>query len=379
MAEQVSDVPLGLSNVDLRQGFESFVEASRRLEDSYGELKSRAEAIDLELAATNKKLAATLSERETVFSAMPVGVVAFDAGGEISWRNPEAERLMAIASECGVDLTVAEPGLLEIAQLAVNVNRESLPDDGSLLVIEDRSKLVDLQREVQRLDRLAGLSELALGVAHEIKNPLNGVVGFASLLERCQDPVTMKRFAGKILAGLRQVDEIVRAMLEFARPESKSMAIAGMASILSEAAALAGVHAENLRISGDLQVESQSFALVRVLTNLFRNSIEANTGEPLVIDVLVAELDDCLQIVVRDNGPGIDPELGKRVFEPFVSTKDRGHGLGLALSSRVLSFLGGSVELLESDEPGACFKLRVPLRSRFEIPQPDPVRLGADV
>ncbi len=158
MADQVIDVLSGLSELDLRQGFESFVEAARRLEDSYGELKSRAEAIDLELAVTNKKLATTLSERETVFSAMPVGVAAVDVHGEISWCNPEARRLIAIASESGVDLTAAESGLLEMSQLAVNVNRESVRDDGIILVIEDRMMLVDMERQVHRLDRLACLS-----------------------------------------------------------------------------------------------------------------------------------------------------------------------------------------------------------------------------
>ncbi|MHC5064474.1 MAG: sigma 54-interacting transcriptional regulator [Planctomycetota bacterium] len=329
-----------MSETDLRQGFETFVEAACRLEDSYKELKSRADKIDLELAATNAKLAATLREREAVFSAMPVGVVARDPEGQVSWSNPEADRLMTTASESGLTLADVEPGLFESSQLAVNITRVPLPDGGSLLVLEDRSKILRLEREVHRLDRLAGLSELALGVAHEIKNPLNGVVGFASLLDRAEDPAVMKRFSKKILEGLEQVDEIVKAMLEFARPQSKGMALATLASIIREAASHAGLSAARLTLEGDLDCEAQSFALVRVLTNLFRNSLEAGGASDVSISVRVEGGSDATQVLVRDDGPGIDPELGDRIFEPFVSTKDRGHGLGLALSCRVLSFLG---------------------------------------
>ena len=374
MAEQVSETMSGLSEFDLRQGFESFMEASGRLEKSYSELRARAEAIDLELAVTNEKLAATLSEREAVFSAMPVGVAALSAEGEVSWCNPEATRLISIASECAVDLTTARPGQFEIANVVMNVKKVHLPCEGILLVIEDRSKLVGLEREVNRLDRLAGLSELALGVAHEIKNPLNGVVGFASLMQRSQDPETLRRFAAKILDGLRQVDEIVKAMLAFAKPQSKCLAIAELSKIVVEAAALAGLDAQSLRMHGDLHAEAQSFALVRVLTNLFRNSIEAIPGGKVEIDVQVENLEECLQVLVQDNGPGIAADLGDRIFEPFVSTKDRGHGLGLALSCRVISFLGGSVELAAPGQDGACFKLRLPHCGRSLLPRPSLAR-----
>lgn len=378
MAGQVSSSLAGMSETDLRQGFETFVDAACRLEDSYRELKSRAAKIDLELAASNAKLAATLREREAVFSAMPVGVVAFDAAEQSSWSNPEADRLLALASENGLKLGDMEPGLFESSKLAVNINRVPLPDGGSLLLLEDRSKLLRLEREVHRLDRLAGLSELALGVAHEIKNPLNGVVGFASLLERSEDPAVMKRFSQKILQGLAQVDEIVKAMLEFARPQAKGMAMASLASIIREAASHAGLSAGHLSLAGDLETEAQSFALVRVLTNLFRNSLEAAGSSSVKISVRVETAVEATQVLVSDDGPGIDPELGDRIFEPFVSTKERGHGLGLALSCRVLSFLGGSVELAEGEASGACFRIQLPGLSTSILPNPQLAERAVD-
>lgn len=82
------------------------------------------------------------------------------------------------------------------------------------------------------------------------------------------------------------------------------------------------------------------------------------------IDVRARELPDGrVEIEVRDDGPGIPVELGARVFEPFVTSKARGHGLGLALAARVVAFLDGTLELSNPGEPGACFRIVVPRRA----------------
>ena len=344
---------------DLQQGFATFVEAARRLEQSYAELKQRADAVDLELADTNRELERTLAERETVFRALPVGVVATDPHAAVVWCNREGERLREAAARAACDLQAAGPGQLEIDGLTVRVGRVPLPDGGTLLVLEDRTRVVHLEHEVHRLDRLAGLSELALGVAHEIKNPLNGVMGFASLMQRSEDPDQLHGFAEKVVQGLKQVDEIVRAMLAFARPEQARAVMASVEEIVASASAQAGLPASRIRLSGDKGAVAESSALTRVLTNLLRNSIEAG-GASVEVSVDVCTCDHDIELRVRDNGPGVDADLGDRIFEPFVSSKQLGHGLGLALAARVLAFLGGSVELVDDGSPGATFLVRVP-------------------
>ena len=84
-----------------------------------------------------------------------------------------------------------------------------------------RSSDLELGQRGPRLSRLAGLSERALGIAHEIKNPLNGVAGFAGLLERSNDQAASRRYAGKVVEGVRQVDEIGKSRLDFARPHRR--------------------------------------------------------------------------------------------------------------------------------------------------------------
>jgi signal transduction histidine kinase len=209
------------------------------------------------------------------------------------------------------------------------------------------------------LDRLAGLSELALGIAHEIKNPLNGVMGFASLMERSSEPDKIQRYAEKIRAGLVQVDAIVKGLLAFACPQGKKMQVATVEAVLVEAAGCAGIPVSRIAAVGDLNERVESGALVRVLDNLFRNSVEAAGGDVAISLAVSTRLDE-LEISVRDDGPGVSSELGQKVFEPFVSSKQRGHGLGLALAARVMSFLGGTIELLNPGEEGAAFRILVP-------------------
>lgn len=346
-----------LSEAELRASFDAFVQASARLERGYRELKARAAAVDLQLRDTNARLQAALTEREAIVAALPIGLLAVREDG-ITCYNAEAERLQALAQQHGVDLAAAD-GDRELGGASVRVRRVDLPD-GRLLLVEDRTQLSHLEREVHRLDRLAGLSELALGVAHEIKNPLNGVMGFAGLLQRQSGDAAVQRFAGRIVQGLRQVDEIVKGMLSFARPQRQGRRGASVAAIVAEAAAAAGLPAARIELTGEPALRGDGEALVRVLANLFRNSREAG-GEQVQVRVHAKADGGQLLLEVADDGPGVSGELGQRVLEPFVSSKERGSGLGLALAARVLSFLGGELRLLNPGQPGARFAVRAPL------------------
>ncbi|MBX3464808.1 MAG: hypothetical protein KF830_16695 [Planctomycetes bacterium] len=342
----------------LQQGFEQFIAAARELERSYAALKQRTAAVDLELQATNRALQQALHERDTIFAALPIGLVAVRADGGVSCCNREGERLLAAAEAAGIDLAQRLPGECTFGDLLVRLRRVELPE-GELVLLEDRSHVQELEREVHRLDRLAGLSELALGVAHEIKNPLNGVMGFAALLERGGDAEAMRRHAGKVVQGVRQVDEIVRSLLRFACPERGRSRPASVATVVAEAAAAAGLPAARLRLLGATGARVDAGALARVLTNLFRNAIEAAPTATVQVEAAVGN--GRLELIVQDDGPGLARDLAARAFEPFVSTKERGTGLGLPLSARVLSFLGGDLELLNPGQPGARFRVRLPL------------------
>ncbi len=341
----------------LQEGFAQFVAAARELERSYAALQERAAAVDRELQRTNLALQQSLAERDAVFRALPIGLALWREN-RLMAVNPEASRLLELAARHDVALEPAVDTEVTLGQATIRLRAVALAD-GELVLLEDRSHVQQLEHEVHRLDRLAGLSELALGIAHEIKNPLNGVMGFAALLSRSEDPAAMRRFAGKVVQGVRQVDEIVKALLGFARPERQRARIATVAEIVAEAAAAAGLPTVRLQSSGSVEVRADAEALLRVLTNLLRNAMEAAPAVRITIAASVRG--GRLELVVQDDGPGVPAELGARMFEPFVSTKERGTGLGLPLCVRVLSFLGGDLALLNPGEVGACFRVRLPL------------------
>jgi signal transduction histidine kinase len=291
-----------------------------------------------------------------VLSALPVGLIATDGAGAVVWSNREGERLQAAVQPARLAAVAAGEG--EHGGLALRVQRAPLPDGGTLVVVEDRSQVARLAREVDRLDRLAGLSELALGIAHEIKNPLNGVMGFAALLRRAPQAPQTERYLDKMLAGLDRIDGIVKAMLAFARPSDGRGSELPLADVVRQAAAEACVPMERIALHA-AEGARASAALVRVLANLFRNSAEA-AGASVAIDVRARREGGFLALTVADDGPGIPAAIAARIFEPFVSSKERGHGLGLALAARVMSYLGGSLELLDAGPPGARFRIRLP-------------------
>ncbi|MEM7199177.1 MAG: ATP-binding protein [Planctomycetota bacterium] len=341
----------------LAREFADFAAAAHRLEASYAALKQRADAVDRRLASANRALQHALAERETILAALPVGVLALGDEGRSIWANPEGSRLEAEAAAHELDLLALEPGSHQRGELCLEVRRAALPGSAELLVVEDRSQMARLAREVDRLDRIAGLSELALGIAHEIKNPLNGVMGFAALMERSEEPEALRRYANRVQEGLSRVDGIVVEMMSFARAPAVSTQPEALRDILTAAADEAGVPPSRVKVAGAADAVAYRVPLQRVLSNLLRNSADAAGGGPVQIEVTVQARPEGLELEVRDDGPGIPAELGERVFEAFVTTKTRGIGLGLALAARVLSFVGGSLQLVHDDRPGACFRI----------------------
>ena len=111
-------------------------------------------------------------------------------------------------------------------------------------------------------------------------------------------------------------------------------------------------------LRGEVDARVDADAVGRVLSNLMRNALETSATTRVCVTAKVHR--DELELLVEDDGPGVPADVARAVFEPFVSTKQRGTGLGLALSARVLSFLGGHLELLNPGRPGARFRVRVP-------------------
>jgi signal transduction histidine kinase len=229
---------------------------------------------------------------------------------------------------------------------------------------ESARRLAEAEEKRLRSERLAAAGALAAGVAHEVRNPLNSISLAAQRISRKHSVDTeCARFAGRISAEVVRLDDIVKGFLDLARPASGPRSATDLGEVIGEVVALLETEAEERGVS--LAVDGAAARAVvdreavrRALLNLLRNAIQVAPAESSV--EITLETDGPLaRVRVRDRGPGIEPESAERVFDPFVTNRADGVGLGLALVRRVAEEHGGWARLEPRDGGGAVATLEI--------------------
>jgi signal transduction histidine kinase len=238
------------------------------------------------------------------------------------------------------------------------------PDEFGALARQFNAMTRSLEEHQQRLvqhEKLAGIGRLAAGVAHEINNPLAVILGYARLLRR--------KATGEQANDLRIIEDetlrakaIVDGLLDLSRPvqvERERIDLRALAeetvARLRESGRLEGVITS---VSGEGAAYGNAHWLRQVVLNLVRNAAEAAPGGRVEIEIGAAAGTGSL--VVRDSGSGLSRDALERVFEPFFTSKDRGTGLGLAVSKGIVQAHGGSIEVANLPTGGARFEVRLP-------------------
>jgi signal transduction histidine kinase len=224
-----------------------------------------------------------------------------------------------------------------------------------------RRKLDESQREIQRRERLAMLGETAAALAHEVRNPLGSMKLILSLLRQDVSEVAgAPELVEALDRSVNRMDGVISNILRFSRGQRLSMAPVNMHALLREE--LEHLNSESLEVR--LSLEGSPFlcgnedGLRQVIRNLATNAQQALRGKGKIsLSVRGTEQED-LQLVFRDSGPGIAPEVLARAFEPFVTTRTEGTGLGLAVSRQVIEAHGGTIRV--HNDAGAVFELRLP-------------------
>ena len=254
---------------------------------------------------------------------------------------------------------------------------------GALCLMSDLTELVALQKQIRWKENLAALGEMSAGIAHEFKNALATISGYAQMIHGEAKPGDIKDSSGKILEQTRALAHVVTEFLRFAKP----LEICYEPVALD---ALVGRVAEELRESepactveceGTFQELPGDEALIRqALVNLTRNASEAarHSGKTAQVKIF-GTIEDLggrkwQRIGVADNGPGIPEHDLPKIFLPFYTTKAEGTGLGLAVVQKVALQHGGSIEARNRTGGGAEFLLWLPLRQE---PTPSPIASGA--
>jgi signal transduction histidine kinase len=239
------------------------------------------------------------------------------------------------------------------------------------------------ERLLERQEKLATLGTLTAGIAHEIRNPLTSLKARLYTLEKhLHDVPAARRDTDIIGAEISRLERIVRDALSFARPAEPKLEPVAADTLLGEVHGLMATSLESRAVqlaveaAPGLIVRADSGHLKQVLINLVRNAADAISGEGIVTLHACrgrAVLEDCETEVVRlevsDTGQGIAPEVEKRLFDPFFSTKETGTGLGLPIAARMIEKNGGKIEYQTRIGHGTTFAVVLPREMRDSCTQ----------
>jgi two-component system NtrC family sensor kinase len=272
----------------------------------------------------------------------------------------------------------------EIGDLATSFNQmteklkaanEELVEWGTTLEkkVKERTKeLMEMQAHLIQSEKLAGLGKLAAGIAHEINNPLGGILIYSHLLlEDTKKDTTQYENLKKIVKETTRCKNIVKGLLEFARPKEPEMSPTDINDVVSRALSIFEPQAffQNIRIQKDFsdlpRLIADGAQLQQVFTNIIANAAEAMDGNGvLTIRTYLDYQTDCIKVEFADTGHGIREEDKPRLFEPFFTTKEvgKGTGLGLAISYGIVQKHQGAIEVQSEQGKGSTFTVVLPLK-----------------
>ena len=240
-------------------------------------------------------------------------------------------------------------------------NRRQLDD-----LTRTNERLVRLQAELVAVDRMATVGKLAAGVAHEVGNPLAGILGYVSLLRMRSTKGELDDVLDRVEHEVQRIDQIVRSLLELGRPSRGKAQLVDVKVAIDSAVRLVSVGP--LFASIDVVVEAPDSLWMRaetgpvsqVLINLLINGAQAMHRGTLRVRAWAEPGRGVIS--VEDQGPGLSPQVRARLFEPFFTTRPPGEGtgLGLAVSKHLLKQFGGDLTADNRPEGGAVFTISLP-------------------
>jgi PAS domain S-box-containing protein len=357
-----------------------------------------------ELTRTAAELQRIKTFGEELFDSAPVGIIVFDRDLRITFRNSAADRLWPedrsimvgairtdIAERDGVwevnlrdvigsqrpwrvdNVTFTRSGRepVRMALTASSLMSAAGSVLGGVMIVEDVTQRVQMEQRLAASERLAGVGRLASKVAHEINNPLDGIIRLLGLARRIgaetkRDP-RIEKYLSEADKGLARIVTIVQDLLEFSRTAAGAVEPKPIAEVLNEVKEAVATAAEKSKVVIEVDIAAdvpplKSGILYQVMLNLVKNAIEAMPKGGR-LDLRVRAMPDAVTLEVADTGPGIPPAAMPKLFEPFFSLKavGQGTGLGLVICKDLVEKQGGTILVANRPEGGAAFTVRLPL------------------
>ncbi len=386
--------------------FEEFNQASSAISESYRALENRLAELSDRLESQEHVLGRTQGFLSSILAHIPVGVIVLDLDGRINLVNEEAQRLTGVRAMDAVgqpygdvfpgDINVADSALFTLVNgpeidprertyksaagetNPVRFTTNWIYDErgkriGVLEMLEDLTTVKDLHEQMRRRSDLATLGEMSAQIAHELRNPLAGVQGFAQfLLEDIEDDHSARKTVEKIVGGVRDIERIASRLLEYTRPLAPAFSQVDMIELLRAEADLimSEIASENRKIKVELvvpkervSVDCDSSLIKQTVLNLLKNSCAAIQYEGTVkLGLRWNLLRNRVDIFVEDDGSGILPDNIDKIFNPFFTTRTKGTGLGLAMVKKIVDAHDGVISVQSEPQKGAKFDLELPIR-----------------
>ncbi len=429
---EVVDLQISEEIDQFTESYSSFSKIINKIQRQYLSLKETYSRQGEELQSVNQALQLVASENQAVtelldniLNALSSGVIAIDKSGKVTQINPAAREILGLLDDNSAFLSLEYKHLLQTLERADSPALESLSSGriydnvetrmkcpqgrnltlsvstsplknhtgeiiGAVELFHDISELKRMEEQLSRMKVLASLGEMAASIAHEIRNPLGGIGGFAGLLARdlSNDP-QKKAMAEKIVSGVDNINRTIETLLDFARYEEIHKVSVNLPEFINKVVEEFwneyGVEGRCERIccefsptdSAQLQLDPHLFR--RALFNLLKNGLESGDDNPRVIiryerflsernqlgpgrTVNPVEPANIARIEIIDNGSGIpDSDLDK-IFSPFFSTKQNGTGLGLSIAWKIIQGHGGEIRAESEMGRGTKFSIILPTR-----------------
>lgn len=409
------------ADLDLEEAFKQFSVETAQLESSYQILQERFNTLQADLHKTHTQLYSKLAEFDFVTTYLDAilhhisqGILFIDLSGMITTYNSAAEEALGIkqaealfhpfwalfpdtifgfsvreALESGKSPKSSFASWVqpsgEVVELEIDTTLLTLeshtcpltcaqpapsPIQGMLILIRNITEIRKLQLLANRHHRLEELGEMAAKVAHEIRNPLGSIRGFASLLHQdLEKTPQLQQMAASIVEGTDHLNRLVSNILNFARPVQLHLEIGDLVPFLQDILQLVQVDEAsppNVLYSfqcpfPSLSVPFDPQLLKSVLLNLLVNAVQA-MPDGGTVTIALNKNDSQILIDVRDTGVGIPEENLEKIFSPFFTTKEKGNGFGLSEVLKTVQAFGGIIEVHSQLGQGTIFRIKIPLK-----------------
>jgi PAS domain S-box-containing protein len=284
--------------------------------------------------------------------------------------------------KCPVSVTIqtqqSSSSIIKISESDTTLRILSYPvsnDKGDLFAIaeyiQDITEEKRLQEQLIQSEKLAGIGFLASGIAHEINNPLSGVIGMAELCMTEENPQEIKSYLADIFICAQRIGEIAKGLKSYSRmAKDGSQTLVDVNEVLENSLKMVrlGIKADSVEVIKKFQpvekIQGNCGEIQQVFSNLITNAFQAINGKGGMLTLVTRLFQDSVEVKVSDNGMGISPKYLNQIFDPFFTTKNPGEGTGLGLNIvyRIVTKYEGTIDVESKVNVGTTFTVKFPIR-----------------